>query len=134
MLTLIDITVRRTIRHRGSEPIASEAATALVIRDEATGAAWPSKPAARDDRIMAGKSFGTRANHPRQPLFTGIAGNIWAARTQKWRNNGSTCGYARCLPSSGIGGDARGNGNFEIGTPVHGDEAGHPLDPPPPRP
>jgi len=54
MLTLIDITVSATIRHSESEPIASEAATALVNRDEATGAAWPSKPAARDDRIMAG--------------------------------------------------------------------------------
>jgi hypothetical protein len=54
MLTLIDSTVSVTIRHSESEPIASEAATALVNRDEATGAAWPSKPAARSDRIMAG--------------------------------------------------------------------------------
>src|SRR5258708_1773712 len=51
MLTLIDSTVRATIRHSESEPIASEAATALVNRDEATGAAWSSKPAARGDRI-----------------------------------------------------------------------------------
>ncbi len=56
MLTLIDSTVRATIRHSESEPIASEAATALVNRDEATGAAWLSKPAARGDRVMAGKS------------------------------------------------------------------------------
>jgi hypothetical protein len=56
MVTLIDSTVSATIRHSESEPIASEAATALVNWDEATGAAWPSKPAARGDRIMAGKS------------------------------------------------------------------------------
>src|SRR3979490_2281571 len=60
MVTLIDSTVSATIRHSESEPIASEAATALVNRDEATGAAWPSKPAARGDRIMAGKSLNRR--------------------------------------------------------------------------
>jgi hypothetical protein len=56
MLTLIDSTVSATIRHSESEPIASEAATAPVNRNEATDAAWQSKPAARGDRIMAGKS------------------------------------------------------------------------------
>jgi hypothetical protein len=76
MLTLIDITVRATIRHSDSEPIASEAATALINRDEATGAAWPSKPAARGDRIMAGKSLdrgritrGTRFSQESQAIF-----------------------------------------------------------------
>src|SRR5947209_19332380 len=54
MLILIDSTVRATIRQSESEPIASEAATALIRREEATGAAWPSKPAVRDDRVMAG--------------------------------------------------------------------------------
>jgi hypothetical protein len=54
MLTLIDSTVRATIRHSDSEPIASEAATASVSRDEATGAEWLLKPAAPCDRIMAG--------------------------------------------------------------------------------
>ena len=53
MLTLIDSTVSATIRHSESEPIASEAATALINRDEATGAAGPSNPAARGDRDMA---------------------------------------------------------------------------------
>jgi hypothetical protein len=67
MLTLIDITVRATIRHSESEPIAREAATALVNRDEATGAAWPSKPAARDDRIMAGKSLKVAGESPAEP-------------------------------------------------------------------
>jgi hypothetical protein len=51
--TLIDSTVRVTIRHSDSEPIASEAATASVSRDEATGAGGQSKPAAPGDRIMA---------------------------------------------------------------------------------
>jgi hypothetical protein len=68
MLTLIDITVRVTIRHSDSEPIASEAATALVNRDEATGAAWPSKPAARGDRSMAGKSSKIAGESPAEPV------------------------------------------------------------------
>jgi hypothetical protein len=41
METLIDSTVRVTIRHSDSDPIASEAATASVSRDEATGAERP---------------------------------------------------------------------------------------------
>jgi hypothetical protein len=53
MLTLIENTVRVTIRHSDSEPIASAAATASISRDEATGADWLSKPAVPDDRIMA---------------------------------------------------------------------------------
>src|SRR5882757_7634761 len=64
MLTLIDSTVSATIRHSESAPIASEAATALVNRDEATGAAWPSKPAARSDRVMAGKSLRIAGESP----------------------------------------------------------------------
>jgi hypothetical protein len=54
MLTLIDSTVRATIRHSDNEPIASEAATASISRDEATGAERPLKPTALGDRIMAG--------------------------------------------------------------------------------
>src|ERR1700704_4774532 len=73
MLTLIDSTVRATIRHSESEPIASEAATALVNRDEATGAAWPSKPAARSDRIMAGKSL-SAGESPAEPV---VRSNRW---------------------------------------------------------
>ena len=41
METLIDSTVRVTIRHSDNDPIASEAATASVSRDEATGAERP---------------------------------------------------------------------------------------------
>ena len=50
--TLIESTVRVTIRHSESEPIAREVATACVSRDEATGAERPLKPAAPGDRIM----------------------------------------------------------------------------------
>src|ERR1700722_13949413 len=53
MLTLIENTVRVTIRHSDSEPIASAVATASISRGEATGTEWPSKPPAPDDRIMA---------------------------------------------------------------------------------
>src|SRR5258708_22102611 len=52
MVTLIDSTVRLTIRHSDSAPIASEAATAWVNRDEATGARLLSKPGSPGDRIM----------------------------------------------------------------------------------
>jgi hypothetical protein len=53
MLTLIESTVRVTIRQSDSEPIANEAATASISRDEATGAERQLKPAAPGDRIMA---------------------------------------------------------------------------------
>jgi hypothetical protein len=54
MATLIESTVRVTIRHSDSPPTASVAATALVNRDEATGAPGLLKPKAVGDRIMAG--------------------------------------------------------------------------------
>jgi hypothetical protein len=54
METLIESTVRVTIRHSDSEPIASVAATASASRDEATGADGLSKPAGPGDRVMAG--------------------------------------------------------------------------------
>jgi hypothetical protein len=52
MLTLIDNTVSATMTQSESEPIASEAATAWISRDEATGAPGPSNPAALGDRAM----------------------------------------------------------------------------------
>ena len=52
MQTLIDSTLRLTIRHSDSAPIASEAATAWVSREEATGAERLAKPTAPDDRVM----------------------------------------------------------------------------------
>ena len=54
MATLIETSVRVTTRQSDSEPIASEAATASISRDEATGAVRPLKPGAPGDRIMVG--------------------------------------------------------------------------------
>ena len=53
MPTLIENTVSVTIRHSDSEPMASEAATASISRDEATGAERLSKPAEPGDRGVA---------------------------------------------------------------------------------
>jgi hypothetical protein len=63
MLTLIETTVRVTITHSDSDPIASVAATASISRDDATGAGRPLKPVAPGDRIMAVVLQGG-ANHP----------------------------------------------------------------------
>jgi hypothetical protein len=67
MATRMESTVRVTIRHSDNEPIASEAATASVSREEATGADGRTKPAAPGDRVMADIlwpiSFNARANH-----------------------------------------------------------------------
>ena len=52
METLVASTVSVRMTHNDSEPIASEAATAFLSRDEATGAERPLKPAAPGDRIM----------------------------------------------------------------------------------
>src|SRR6201990_2319893 len=95
MVTLIDSTVRVTIRHSDNAPIASEAATARVNRCEATGAERLTKPAAPGDRIMAeflqraGESPATTQNLKR------TAGNIGAAEPRKWQNGGKAGGYAR---------------------------------------
>ena len=84
MVTLIDITVSATIRHNDSEPTASEAATAWINRDEATGAERPSKPATTPgNRIISRISLKTRANHPRPAKFAGFAGKIWADSLRK---------------------------------------------------
>src|SRR5476651_1703125 len=67
METLIESTVRVTIRHSESAPIASVAATASFRRDEATGAERPLKPQAPDDPFMVRYPLNARANHPRVP-------------------------------------------------------------------
>jgi hypothetical protein len=53
METLIESSVRVTIRHSDNEPIASEAATAPASPDEETGVDGRSKPIVPGDRIMA---------------------------------------------------------------------------------
>jgi hypothetical protein len=65
----IDSTVTVTTRHNESAPSASEAATASISREEATGALRLPKPAAAGERVMAGipgrqKSSANR-QHPR---------------------------------------------------------------------
>jgi hypothetical protein len=96
--TLIESTVRVTIRHSDNEPIASEAATASVSRDEATGADGRTKPASPGDRVMADilwpVFFNARANHRGIRNFAGTAGNIGAACPRKWLNGGGVGGYA----------------------------------------
>jgi hypothetical protein len=81
METLIESTVRVTIRHSDSDPIASVAATASVSRDEATGADGLSKPAGPGDRIMA--------------EILQCAGESPAARSRFCRNRRQYCGSAR---------------------------------------
>src|SRR5229473_8355375 len=94
METLIENTVRVTIRHSDSEPIARVAATASVNREQATGAERPLKPQAPCDRIMAeflrcaGESPATREN------LAAITGNIGAgsgSKMAKWRRNQRFC-------------------------------------------
>jgi hypothetical protein len=76
MVTLVESTVRATIKHNESAPTASDAATAWVNVDEAIGAA--PKPAATGDRIIAeflesaGESPATTSG------FAALAGNIAA--------------------------------------------------------
>jgi hypothetical protein len=83
MVTLIDSTVRATIRHSDNPPTASEPATAWVNRDKATGAERPLEPKAPDDRIMveileyAGESARIVQN------LAATAGNIAAAPASK---------------------------------------------------
>jgi hypothetical protein len=89
--TLIESTVRVTIRHSDNEPMAGEAATASVSRDDAAGEERPLKPAAPGDRFMAERSSETRANHPQPP-------NIWLEslailRRRAVENGGKTAGW-----------------------------------------
>jgi len=95
--TLIDSTVRVTIRHSDNEPIASEVATASVSWDDA-GAEPPLKPAAPGDRFMAETSF--KAGRITRDLryIAGIAGNIAAGQPRKWQKRGKPAGYARYTP------------------------------------
>jgi hypothetical protein len=83
MVTLIETTVRVTIRHSDSEPIASEAATVRINRDEATGVERALKPAAPGDRIMA-EILQIAGESPTTPdNFAGTAGNIGALAGRK---------------------------------------------------
>jgi hypothetical protein len=83
MLTLIENTVRVTIRHSDTKQIASEAATAPASLDEATGADGLSKPAAMGDRIMAEFLRCAGESPAASEEFASIAGNIAAAGALK---------------------------------------------------
>src|SRR6266850_2680405 len=97
MVTLIESTVSVTIRHSDSAPIASEAATVWVSRDDATGAERLSKPAPPPcDRVMAeilrcaGESPATSGGWQQaRPAI------LRRRSVQKWRNDGRGNGYAR---------------------------------------
>ena len=83
VVNLIESTVRVTIKHSDSEPIASEAATVRINRDEATGIERALKPAAPGDRIMA-EILQVAGESPTTPQnFAAIAGNIGAAGIRK---------------------------------------------------
>jgi hypothetical protein len=96
MVTLIDSTVRATIRHSDNPPTASEPATAWVNRDKATGAERPLEPKAPDDRVMvefpeyAGERIARTTGNSQKPLA--ILGRF---RIKTWQNNGIVGGYAR---------------------------------------
>ena len=73
----IDSAVNVTTRHNESAPSASEAATASISPEEATGALRPPKPAAACELVM-GRIPG-RQNHPRiAKTLAIIAGKIAA--------------------------------------------------------
>jgi len=77
----VDSAVNVTTRHNESAPSASEAATASINREEATGALRPPKPAALGERIMA--EIPGRLNHPRiAETLAIIAGKIAATSAQ----------------------------------------------------
>ena len=95
MVASVESAVRATITHNDNALIASEATTARVSRDDATGAAKPSKPVAPSDRIIP-KSLIAQANHLQRPTnLATIAGNIAAALPQKWRNGGDASAVLR---------------------------------------
>jgi hypothetical protein len=95
--TLIDSTVRATIRHSDSEPIASEAATASVSLDETIGAERIWKPAAPGDRLMAGILQGAGESPAARGILQGSPAILRRQNPRTWRNNGGLYGYARYL-------------------------------------
>jgi len=78
MEILVESTVSARIRHSDSAPIASEAATAFLRRDEATGAVRLLKPFAPGDRIMSGIPYWA-GESPAQRNVADPTGNITAA-------------------------------------------------------
>jgi hypothetical protein len=77
MLTLLESSVRATIRQSDIEAIASEAATASISRVDATGATRPQKPAAPVDRIMAMFLQGSGESAPRRRILFNCRRQYW---------------------------------------------------------
>jgi hypothetical protein len=89
MVTLIESTVSAITRHSDNAPIASEAAMALVNREEATGTGRVSKPAVPGDRIIG--QILTCAGESPTDFYRALQlspGNIAAATPGKWQNHG----------------------------------------------
>src|SRR5258707_5064778 len=140
MVTLIGSTVSVTIRHSESAPIASEAATVWVSRDEATGAERPSKPAPPCDRVMAeNPSLRGRITCGIQGLQQAPPAILRRHAVEKWRKDGRGNRYARysrcptLFSGSSLGGDTGPVVDLGAGFPVHGHESRRLLDPPQPR-
>ena len=98
MVTLVESTVSAITRHSDNAPIASEAAMALVNREEATGTGrFRSLPCRATVSLV--KSLPARANHPRT---SSLACNSRPAilrrpAPEKWQNHGKQQGFARYL-------------------------------------
>jgi hypothetical protein len=94
MAILIESTVRVTIRHSDSPPIASVAATALVNRDDATGAPRLLKPEAPGDRIMAGILQCAGESPARLRILQRSPAILRRPESRKWPKHGKIAGYA----------------------------------------
>ena len=79
MLTLMVSTVMHSTRHSETAPSASAAATTSVKREDATGALWPLKPVALDNRFMAKEILAHAVESPAlRGNLAGLAGEIAA--------------------------------------------------------
>jgi hypothetical protein len=101
MPALTDSIVSVTTRHSESAPIASDAATALINREEATGVGSVSKPnPTRGDRIMVWfLEEMRRESAPDKGNFTKVAGNFTAAGHQLRQNHGEGIDFPAIRPA-----------------------------------
>jgi hypothetical protein len=95
MLTLLESSVRATIRQSDIEAIASEAATASISRVDATVATRPLKPAAPVDRIMAMFLQGRCESAPRRGILFNCRRQYWGGAALE---NGKTRAHQPIMP------------------------------------
>src|ERR1700740_3598932 len=88
MVTLIESTVRVTITHSDSEPIASEAATVRINRDEATGVQRALKPVPPGDRSMAEILQIAGESPTISKISQRSSANLGRLLSGRWRNSG----------------------------------------------